>query len=354
MTQNDEINLLTVVNPVLKHWKFVVLFSFWVAVISLVMLIFKPGKYTAEVKMFVGQAGGALSRIEALTTRTQSGGGIYSDALGRDRFGFYTEMLKSRGFLLRLANKKISINGQKSETAILDFFKIKGIDNPRVKEETLYNTLVGTIETAADTQTSILTIKITTGKSEVSAELANSIAAELETASLEFLSMRSRARRRFVEEKLKETETRLKESENNLKRFQEMNRAISKSPELQLKEEQLKRAVRMEEELYLSLNKELELTRLEENQDIAPITVLEKAVVPLYKSGPRRLVVLTGSTVGGFCVSIFLVLVNYFFTSIQTQKSTGYEEFQQNLNSIKTDFQKIWVGLSNWNKKKKN
>ena len=63
---------------------------------------------------------------------------------------------------------------------------------------------------------------------------------------------------------------------------------MQQSPQLAFEESRLRRQVQLRQELYVTLRREYETARIEEVNDTPVITVIDAAVVPQRKSGPKR------------------------------------------------------------------
>jgi uncharacterized protein involved in exopolysaccharide biosynthesis len=63
---------------------------------------------------------------------------------------------------------------------------------------------------------------------------------------------------------------------------------IGNSPRLALEEARLNRAVREQEEIYLSVSREFELAKIQENRDVPLLAMLDSAVPPIKRYWPRR------------------------------------------------------------------
>ena len=92
----------------------------------------------------------------------------------------------------------------------------------------------------------------------------------------------------YSKERLVATLSLLEKAEGDLKVLREKNKRIEKSPDLQLEQGRLVREVRVQEEVYLTLKKELEIVKIEEVKSLPTIRVLDEAVAPIIKSKPNR------------------------------------------------------------------
>jgi len=72
----------------------------------------------------------------------------------------------------------------------------------------------------------------------------------------------------------------LQGAENALADFHRFNRPIA-TPDLRVGEERLTRALAVQEEVFVTLTKQLELARIQEQEDQVSVQVIEPAVAPL-------------------------------------------------------------------------
>jgi len=97
--------------------------------------------------------------------------------------------------------------------------------------------------------------------------------------------------------------------ENQLKSFQERNRVINKSPELQMEHTRLLREVEAKQQVYITLQQQLELARIEEVKQTPIIHILDRAVPPSRKSRPNRALIVVLSALFGLVVGTSVVVV---------------------------------------------
>jgi tyrosine-protein kinase Etk/Wzc len=84
---------------------------------------------------------------------------------------------------------------------------------------------------------------------------------------------------------------------------------LQKIPALKLDMERLFREKTVQQEIYKVLAKENELAKIEASKDQEMIEVIEWAHVPERKSKPRRSIICIVSTLSGFLLACFLVLI---------------------------------------------
>ncbi len=126
---------------------------------------------------------------------------------------------------------------------------------------------------------------------------------------LHSMSTQAGENRRFVEGRLGEVSQSLAKAEGALLDFRERNLRIGNSPRLLLEEGRLTRSLREQEEIYLTLQRQYELAKLEEMRDVPTLSILDPAVRPISKYSPKRVVLsVFGFLIGGFTAFAALVM----------------------------------------------
>ena len=92
-----------------------------------------------------------------------------------------------------------------------------------------------------------------------------------------------------------------------LKEFKERNRGYEDSPELFMIYSQFFREVEAKKQVYLTLQQQLELARIEEVKQSPILHILDHAVPPIKKSSPNRGLIL-----------VLSFLLGLLFSSIRT------------------------------------
>lgn len=99
---------------------------------------------------------------------------------------------------------------------------------------------------------------------------------------------RARAEREFIEGRERAVRDSLRSAETELASFLSSNRITTQSPELQMREAQLRRKVEIATTLYSAVQRDLERARAEEVRDTPVMTVVATPFVPIRKSWPKR------------------------------------------------------------------
>jgi uncharacterized protein involved in exopolysaccharide biosynthesis len=131
---------------------------------------------------------------------------------------------------------------------------------------------------------------------EFAAALVNEILRQMETFFGNEVESAVHNQRLMIERRMEEVADTLRESEQSLVVFRENNRAINSAPALLLEEERLRRSVEIQSAVYIELNRQYELIKIEEIGEQPVMNILDHAAVPTTPTlpVPRAVVVLSG------------------------------------------------------------
>ena len=76
------------------------------------------------------------------------------------------------------------------------------------------------------------------------------------------------------------------------------------------------RELKTQEAIFEQLTKQYEVAKINEAKDSSSFQVLDEAVVPTYRSAPKRSVIVILATLAGFFVSIFVIFVQEFLAKM--------------------------------------
>ncbi len=167
--------------------------------------------------------------------------------------------------------------------------------------------LRGELTTSVDIETSIVRARVGMPSPTLAADVATKLFRELEAFNLDKRQVTARARRQFVEQRVEEAGNALERAEAALRAFLQRNRRYEGSPELNFEHQRLDRAVQLRQDLYLSLARELETSRIGEVNDTPTLTLLEAAQPPVRKSKPRRVLLAAAAMLVGFAGALLWV-----------------------------------------------
>jgi uncharacterized protein involved in exopolysaccharide biosynthesis len=160
-----------------------------------------------------------------------------------------------------------------------------------------------------DSDTGVISLSVTTPDAELSATLANRLVTRLETYLIDTRMVEGSRNRTFLDDRLAVVSVDLRKAEETLKKFRETNRRIEDSPELLLQQERLSRDVLMQEQIFLELQRQKEVAKIEEVKNTPVLRVLDEATPPVRPSRPHKVIVVAMGFVLGLIGALGFVLV---------------------------------------------
>ena len=115
--------------------------------------------------------------------------------------------------------------------------------------------------------------------------------------------------REFIEKRHQEVEFELKRTEEELQEFRQRNRNVSESPELQMELERLMREVEIQTQVYITLQQQYELARIEEVKETPSVIILDGGKPAVKKDKPNRKSILAISMLLGGLIAIGYIII---------------------------------------------
>ena len=329
--EDEEIHLINYVNVVLKRR--------WMIIVGVLACVIFTGIYSKSLSpVFTASAKFLPSKNPEMTSRmgTLIGTSGRIESFENDVTSeYYTELLTSSPFLERIAKRNFLSKKMGEEVDLISYYEVEA-ENETERIIKVIKIIGGSLELSTARTTKVISLSYSSEEPELSAAIVNVFLDELTIYNQDIRDSRAKQNREFIEEQLKGNKKLLKDAEEALYNFTARNKKIV-TPDLEVELDRLKRNVRVQEEVYITLEKQLQLAKIEEQEKKPVIEIIEKASVPLYKSSPRtkRIVILAGF------VSLFLFIGLAFaieYISKINPEGEGFKEFSKNLNSIKNDF----------------
>ncbi len=162
-----------------------------------------------------------------------------------------------------------------------------------------------------DRLTGLITITTELEDQLIVASLANFVGKQIQNYIQKENSAQTTKEKLFILDRLRIVIKELESSEFDLKEFKESNMGYEDSPELFMIFSRLFREAEAKKEVYLTLQQQLELARIEEVRQSPILHILDSAAIPMTKSSPNRLIYLIISGIAGVIFSSFIVLFKY-------------------------------------------
>ena len=254
---------------------------------------------------------------------------------------YYRELLKGSLFLERIANRKFFIEKLGKEVDLASYYRVEA-DNETEKLTRATRTIRGNLKVSIHGPSKVISISYSTGKPELSLAIVNAFLEELIKYIQDITGSKLKQDRMFIENQLEQIRKLLKKAEAELADFTKKNKKIVTS-DLEIEHEQLKRNVKVQEEVYITLKKQLELAKIAEQVKKSVIEIIERPATSLVRSSPKtkRLVIL--SAIVSLFLFIGLAFILEYISKIDPEEER-YKEFYKYINDIKKDFKIIGRG----------
>jgi len=342
--ESEEIHLIDYINVLLKRRKLIVLGVFFTVILTGIISKMMLPIYVATAKFLPSKNPDMISRMGTLIG---VGGKIesFEDNVTAD---YYTELLKSSFILERVARKKIFSKKLGKEIDLITYYNVPA----KTETERILKTIkviAGNLKVSTDKRTNVVSISYSSYEPELSAAIVNAFLEELIIYNQNIRNTKAKQNRIFIERQLEETRKLLKKAEAELAEFTAKNKKIV-TPDLELEYERLKRNVKVQEEVFITLKKQLELAKIEEEEKKPVIEIIENATVPLTKSKPKtKLNIIISGLLSIFIFTFIAFFLEFFSKTNRDDKR--YKEFYKYLNDVKNDFRFI-IKLFSFIKKK--
>ena len=194
-----------------------------------------------------------------------------------------------------------------------NLIQIWGIDEekPQLAYEKAVKELREELDVSLETKTSVLTISVLTKEPQLSADIVNALAHELDVFSRTKRTSNASEQRKWIEGRLQEVNADLAHSENTLKDFRENNRRVSDSPQLLLEQERLLREVQINSTIFTELKKQYEIAKIEEIKNIPIVNVMDAGRPAALKEKPKKGIIIVSSFFAALCAGIGFVYVRF-------------------------------------------
>lgn len=297
---------------VLLRWRTVVAVTIITLILGLGSTLIIPPVYRSNASFVANSS--SSSKLQGATNSTSGLGGIISQlggSVGGDPSespNFYVELLSSRELLTRLLESRFPnprTDAPHDSATLLTILHIKKAD-PKRQLELAVKKMNDATHPGLDSKTNLVWFSVDAEWPELSSQVANRLIELVSTFNRETRVSRAKSKRTFLQMRRDSAQTALREAEERLRVFYEQNRGAIIAPGLRYEEQRIKRDGDLASDLYMNLDRQLEVARIDEINDAALITVIDSAVVPRKAQWPRYGVMLFTGTALGILFGILL------------------------------------------------
>ena len=339
---DDEISVLEIVNMLLKRRRLVVGFPLLTGLIVAGISLLIPSTYRAITALVPESRSQNRLPTGISSLAGQLGFQLGVDATQSPRF--YADVLKSRGLLERVIGSRYAdprTSDPADSISLLPVLQAGGNSHT----DSMYRAarkLYTMVDVRVDPQTSILRVSVDSRYPTLAAAIANRFVEYLNDFNTQSRQSQARERRKFAEGRAVEAQQSLAEVEDQLRDFHDRNRRWAESVKLQFQEARLRRQLSIQQEVYLTLRREYESSRIEEVNETPVITVIDSAAVPNRKVKPvRSLLVLVSVALAGL-LAVTVALVAGFAERAGTRDSSEHQRYQALLAESRDDLRSLF------------
>ena len=322
--KNDDIDLRALFQILWGDRKLIAKITGFITFIGILYALLTPPLYKSTISMYPNNDSGSsgLSQLQGMASMF----GMNVDG-GESTFHI-PDIINSRTLQTKIIHKKWDTDLFSSQNDLITFWEIndrskfsfnpfnwfsKSEENMNLKwESSALEKLSDRISVKED-KTGLINVEVLMEERELSSQIANYIYAgvvdftnneHIETAKLN---------REFIQERQGEVKEILIDAENKLKDFRSKNRKVMDSPQLQLELERLMRDVEIQTQVFITLQQQYEIARIEEVKETPSVVVLDKGKPAAEKDSPKRKLIVIMSIFLGYISGNIYVLVKRIF-----------------------------------------
>ncbi|HWP02631.1 MAG TPA: GNVR domain-containing protein [Gemmatimonadaceae bacterium] len=329
-TSRDELTFFAALTPLVRHWRLALAIPVSFGVVGAIVSLFVPATYVASTS-FTPQAQptqglpaslGALAGLAGQLGLANASPGVSPE--------FFASVLESRELLHAILNSEFQSTDQHARRPLLELLRVKGrSENERVANG--IRRLRALISSQVDGRTGIVTVTVRQRSARLAADVANHLTQLLNEFNLERRRSQAREQARFVASRLETAEVELEAAEQDVQRFLQTNRQFQGSPLLEFEYARLNRIVQTKQEVYTSLAKAYEDARIAEVRDTPVLTIIDRAVPPHRRAGPRRKLYVLVAAFFGAISALALILAIAPLENEDLRSRPDYRQFAEAL-----------------------
>lgn len=335
---SEGIRPMAILNLLLRRrWTIVALTALAMA-ITAAWILTSGETWTSTTKFLPARAGGISVRMNALVGNSTP---VVEDPQDGGSADYYVALVQSPVFLAPLVLQTIALDADGMPQNLLDHYGVQGdSEQERIQRgaEMLQKSITITAAKAAS-GARLLTLTVTADQRRLSADIATALLASINEHNRTSRGNKATTNRMFVESQLAMTSKELDAATSEFAEFSRKNRKIA-TPDLQAQRDRLERRVRVQEDVFITLTKQLEISRIEEQETRPLIDVIQPPMPPIARTAPRRAQMAAMGTSLGFLLACGFVVVSERLRRMD-QTNPDAQEFRDNIKGIVADVRRL-------------
>lgn len=337
LTDEPAIRPLAIVNTLLRgRWTVVGVAAATVAV-SVVYALLQPSVYVSTTRFLPSKSTGMATRMAAAT----SGGAASLPDDGSASSDYYVDLLKSSSFLEMVVTSTFLIDGTGQD--LLTYWEVEGTSDWERRQranKALGDAMTVSVPKAVAATPRLLTVDVRADRPDLAAAIASKILTCINEHNAKSRGNKAKQNLDFMKAQLEKANKELQDLTDSFAEFTARNRKIV-TPSLTAERDRLERSVRVQEEVVVTLTKQVELAKIEEQETRPSIEVIQPPEPPLQRASPARSrMVMIGGFLG-IMLGCGVVLLREWLGRMPAD-DPDTQEFRSLLTSIKGDAGRLW------------
>jgi uncharacterized protein involved in exopolysaccharide biosynthesis len=281
----NPIRPLAIVNTLLRRRWIIVGVAGAITASAVVMTLLVTPVFTATAKFLPSQSPAMSARMGSIIERGASVG--TRDDPSTD---YYLALLESPSFLRAVVLREYK-DTDGTMKSLVTIYKSPGSTESE-REGRAIERLGKSIGVSAPRATGapvprIITLQCRAKSATLAADICSAMLDEIKVHNAEVRGAKAKQNREFVQVQLDAAKKELDAATEAFASFAASNRKIV-SPALEAERDRLERLVRVKEDVYNTLSRQLVLTRIEEEETRPSIEMIQEPAPPLQRSAPAR------------------------------------------------------------------
>lgn len=327
--RDDEISLVEIANPILRHWRMVVTVPLVLALVVGLWTLAQERTYAVSAS-FIPQAAEGRGGGGAVALAQQFGVSLGSERPGQSP-QFYADLLRSRTVLRKAVESEYRLpadDGTMRRGTLIELFDIEEDGNTLPPWRRVADKLRDGISTFIARETGLVQLTVSASHPALAEQIAERLLEILDTFNTEVRQSRAQEEGRFIGGRLTEAQAELRAVETVLQDFLRQNREFRNSPELTFEYDRLQRQVAMRQEVYTSLLRSQDQARIDGLRDTPLFTIVDHPAGAAERQGRGTVLRAIIAFVLGLMVAVGVALIREATRRGRDSEDPHYREFQ--------------------------
>ncbi len=175
----------------------------------------------------------------------------------------------------------------------------------------LIKAVQASVTSSFDRKTGVITVTAIEPDPIVAATVADLSLKYLTDYIIAYRTDKARRRVHFLTEQVRDAKRRYESAQFTFSNYRDRNVSVYLNT-AKIEEQRLQADYLLEQSVYNDLARQLEQAKIKVEEDTPTFKILEPPVVPIYKSGPKRTLIMLGCAIAGIIITLGFILIRQF------------------------------------------